>query len=527
MATTEMRPVVLSQDGKYHEPAPENTTVAVEYLPLASIAQGLISAEEGNLLKQALDGKLSVKQLAGAISKQENNLARLGNDNGVYIGANDILSNDGVNLLTVSPVDHRITLNRATLGLMVSEDAGNTIQTGTDGGALLRPVMLISVDEGNAVHVGKDGLLDVRVVSPDQNNLIKPDRYNGFSALLLVDDLVEDGEGNLLVKTTNNKLEVTAPSFISTDEGNDLVLGSDNRLIVKPVKVADLMDSNAELLFVTDDGKLSAQIELDYDINTGKFDLKDKDGKVVGTVTIPSSRSMLEAVEIEEDPANYPRGTYLKFTFLLASGDRTIQYLNASAFIDVYQGGGGIGITPDRKVYVRPSPDGGLDFDAENRLRVNASNLVSGKEGNSLHAVDNKLYVAPIVIGDIVSDEEGNALKLDENGKLVVELKDVKVLSADDDNLLISGTDGGAKATFESLVKVNAAELLRKSAEGKIMLAATHLISTDDGNILEVGKDKRLYVKAVPTGVSTDRGNILAAGSDGRPYLPGDFGTMD
>lgn len=526
MANTDMRPVVLSKDGKYHEPAPDNATVAVEFLPLDSIAQGLISAEKGNLLQLALDGKLSVTQLDVAISKQENNLARLGNDSGVYIGANDILSNDGVNLITVSPVDHRITLNRATLGLMVSEDAGNRIQTGTDGGALLRPVMLISIDEGNAVHVGKDGLLDVRVVSPEQNNLIKPDRYNGFSALLLVEDIVEDGEGNLIVKTANNKLEVTAKNFISQDENNVLVLGSDNKLVAKKVKVADLMDSNAELLFVTDDGKLSAQIELAYDVNTGKFDLMDKDGKIVGTVTIPSSRSMLEAVEIEEDPKNYPRGTYLKFTFLLASGDRTVQYLNASAFIDVYQGGGGIGITPDRKVYVRPSPDGGLDFDAESRLRVNASNLVSGKAGNTLHAVDNKLYVAPVVVGDLVSDEDGNALKLDENGKLVVELKDVKVLSADADNLLIAGTDGGAKATFESLVKVNAAELLRKSAEGKIMLAATHLISTDAGNLLEVGKDNRLYVKAVPTGASTEAGNLLVSGADGRPYLPSDLGTM-
>ncbi len=526
MATTERRPVVLSPDGKYHEPAPDNAAVAVEFLPLDSIARGLISAEEGNLLKQALDGKLSVRQLTVAISRQENNLARLGDDSGVYIGANDILSNDGVNLLTVSPVDHRITLNRATLGLMVSEDAGNTIQTGTDGGALLRPVMLISVDEGNAVHVGRDGLLDVRVVSPDQNNLVKPDRYNGFSALLLIDDLVEDGEGNLIVKTANNKLEVTANTFISRDEGNVLVLGSDNKLVARQVKVADLMDSNAELLFVTEEGKLSAQIELAYDVNTGKFDLMDKDGGIVGTVTIPSSRSMLEAVEIEEDPASHPRGTYLKFTFLLASGDRTVQYLNASAFIDVYQGGEGIGITPDRKVYVRPSPDGGLDFDEEGRLRVNASNLVSGEAGNVLHAVDNKLYVAPVVVGDLVSDEEGNALKLDENGKLVVELKDVKVLSADAGNLMIAGTDGGAKATFESLVKVNAAELLRKSAEGKIMLAAKHLISTDAGNLLEVGTDNRLYVNAAPKGVSTEPGNMLLSDAEGRPYLPSDLGTM-
>ena len=144
----------------------------------------LVSDDEGNILGIGLDGKLLVttNSLKFAdcftlISADAGNMAHKGSDDGVFVGASDILSNGGVNLLTVSPVDQRIELTEETLKKtmqLVSSDAGNILHPGEDGGVVLTMNDLISTAEGNRlVKSDKDEKLYVPTpVSADAGNAI-------------------------------------------------------------------------------------------------------------------------------------------------------------------------------------------------------------------------------------------------------------------------------------------------------------------------------------------------------------------
>lgn len=138
-----------------------------------------------------------------------------------------------------------------------------------------------------------------------------------------------------------------APALVSSDSNNGLSVGSDGKLTVG--NAAALVKTNDELLSLTDDGKIQANIELAYDTTTGKLDLIGQDGAtVVGTVTIPSSISMLENVALvvnPEDPESSGSnltGTYLDFDFRLADGSAKQILVNVTDLIDVYTAGDGV-----------------------------------------------------------------------------------------------------------------------------------------------------------------------------------------
>lgn len=94
-----------------------------------------------------------------ALSKEEGNLNRFGNDGGVYIDANDILSNQAGNILGISVIDGRVYLS-STMGTIditdyIDEDTCNKIRV-TDNRFGVFAEDLISTDTGNTIVVGSD-----------------------------------------------------------------------------------------------------------------------------------------------------------------------------------------------------------------------------------------------------------------------------------------------------------------------------------------------------------------------------------
>lgn len=94
-----------------------------------------------------------------ALSKEDGNLNRYGNDGGVYIDANDILSNQAGNILGISIIDGRVYLGSimGTIDITdyIDEDTCNKLKV-RDNRIGLFAEDLVSTDTGNTITVGSD-----------------------------------------------------------------------------------------------------------------------------------------------------------------------------------------------------------------------------------------------------------------------------------------------------------------------------------------------------------------------------------
>ena len=138
--------------------------------------QVIVSTDEANVISTGADGGAYIKQadfvneVVGMIQTQlsevdhvstdTGNYLRLGTDKLAYVDGNDILSNGGVNILTIDATDGRIILTAETLndnidvGGLISADDGNNIWVGSDGKLFVGTP--VSADSGNAVVEGSD-----------------------------------------------------------------------------------------------------------------------------------------------------------------------------------------------------------------------------------------------------------------------------------------------------------------------------------------------------------------------------------
>lgn len=164
----------------------------------------------------------------------------------------------------------------------------------------------------------------------------------------------------------------------------------------------------------------------------------------------------------------------------------------------------------------------------------------------SVNPIDNKLQVDPEAIKNIANKEAESvatnlvdtaktelSASIDKNTADITDLKAdldaVTVVSGDANNLLVRGSDNGAKVTSsdllsngsaENLIKVNAVDQRLEVAKSdvqdvaKAVIADTAIVSNDAGNLLIKGSDKGAYLaaSALPTQVSAGSGTSVDAG---------------
>lgn len=164
----------------------------------------------------------------------------------------------------------------------------------------------------------------------------------------------------------------------------------------------------------------------------------------------------------------------------------------------------------------------------------------------SVNPIDNKLQVDPEAIKTIANKEAESvatnlvdtaktelSASIDKNTADITDLKAdldaVTVVSGDANNLLVRGSDNGAKVTAsdllsngsaENLIKVNAVDQRLEVAKSdvqdvaKAVIADTAIVSNDAGNLLIKGSDKGAYLaaSALPTQVSAGSGTSVDAG---------------
>ena len=164
----------------------------------------------------------------------------------------------------------------------------------------------------------------------------------------------------------------------------------------------------------------------------------------------------------------------------------------------------------------------------------------------SVNPIDNKLQVDPEAIKTIANKEAESvatnlvdtaktelSASIDKNTADITDIKAdldaVTVVSGDANNLLVRGSDNGAKVTAsdllsngsaENLIKVNAVDQRLEIAKSdvqdvaKAVIADTAIVSNDAGNLLIKGSDKGAYLaaSALPTQVSAGSGTSVDAG---------------
>lgn len=153
---------------------------------------------------------------------------------------------------------------------------------------------------------------------------------------------------------------------------------------------------------------------------------------------------------------------------------------------------------------------------------------------NILQVMDDGLAV---YARDLVSAAEDNALT-ERDGKLYVPDKKTPVVSKDEDNLVIKGSDGGALLTPNDVLSNGHPNLLTiDPVDHKIILTKENIqdnlpvISADEGNLVHPGSDKGVYLSMKDILAGDD--DILYENKDGRissglslAYAP-DTGKLD
>lgn len=183
---------------------------------------------------------------------------------------------------------------------------------------------------------------------------------------------------------------------------------------------------------------------------------------------------------------------------------------SASDFISA-DAGNQVVLGSDDKLLVADKPIADLVSAADNVISVNP--------------IDNKLQVDPEKIKKLANDEAKQVAS-----DLVADAVDsVVIVSADASNLLVRGSDNGAKVTSsdllsngsaENLIKVNAVDQRLEVAKSdvqdvaKAVIADSAIVSADAGNIIIKGSDKGAYLSlaALPTQVSAGSGIAVDGG---------------
>lgn len=423
------------------------------YVPdMSATADGLISKDDGNKLKLGSDNGLFVSQTV--VSVDADNLVTVGSDGGAKLTPNDMLSNGHINLLTIDPVDGKIILTQENIQdnlPVISQDEGNLVHPGSDKGVYLSMDDILNPSDA-ILYEDKDGHISsglslayspdtgkLDILGHDGQTVISTVRVPGASSSLkgvyLVDGMPsesgEDIEGDyhfsLMFAQADGVWGDPVPATVRTH---------------KSAAVSTSIESVAGMGAVRVRGIFNGQTAEQFFID-GTAALQFADGT---RIVVTPEATRLEV--IFEPGVGLIPGTYLVFVYALAVGTVQDVYVDVSALVDIYRAGCGIDISASREVSVKLHPEGAIKCDPVSGLGVSPGSGLTLKDNNLVLDLgtgeDSPIVINPdgsigIDCSKLLSTDSDNALRLGSDGKLKV-----VVVSADKDNLLVSGSDKGA-----------------------------------------------------------------------------------
>ena len=430
----------------------------------------LVSADEGNLLGVGLDGKLAVNAdnlpKQNVVSADEGNIVREGTDGGAFVDGNDLLSNGDINLLTISEVDNKIILRKKDVLAnltVVSDDPGNLIGTGSDGGVYMSKDELISEDD-DVLTTDSHGKL-VTELDMDYNTT------TGELRLLGVDGAEV---GHAIVPTSTSALRsVEFTRSMPSADGED-VEGDYYVTLAFKFDSQDSWDGGDGVKFTTVKGTPAVQ-NVDYDMKStvgsgvfpdhvkavfmGQMVEQDIEAGTPNTIDFPDgSRLILTWNSSTGTSINFQAsftpgigielGSYLRMAWLLADGSVQDVYLEMT---DIYSAGDGISIDDTGLVSVVVSSTGGLQNGPDGvGVKVDPDGgLQTSEEGTSikvdadggLQTTEDGTAIKIVSTGGLQTNENGTSIKVDPEGGLQTGEAGTSI-KTDPASGLVTGPDG-------------------------------------------------------------------------------------
>lgn len=367
------KPIFYDEMQKVHRSMSEGQVVDPALLP--------ISTDSGNELKFGTDGGMYVKGVTASdmVSAETPNFIQMDREGKLKVDGNSVLSNGGVNLLTIDPVDGRVILTKEDVIAALeraSHDEGNLIVPGTDGGCYLSVDNLLG--KNNDILHGDDAGKLVADLSLKYNFGTGKLDIIGYDGTTVV--------SSVTVPTTTSSLRGAYLSDGKPSASGEDIIG--DYFISIAMQYDGLYDRGAPLKFHTHKSAAS-KVEFEYIVDeehSGMWPSSIKasflgdnkvaevsqerataiafsDGSVLHITWTGISGTRISGTATFTPAVGLESGSYIRMVYLLDNGDVADVYVDVTSLVDVYVQGNGITIS-DHIVSVKTKPDGGITVDS-------------------------------------------------------------------------------------------------------------------------------------------------------------------
>ena len=367
------KPLFYDEMQKVHRSMSEGQVVDPALLP--------ISTDDGNELTFGTDGGMYVKSVTASdmVSAENPNFIQTDREGKLKVDGNSVLSNGGVNLLTIDPVDGRVILTKeAVIAALerASHDEGNLIVPGTDGGCYLSIDNLLG--KNNDILHGDDAGKLVADLSLKYNFGTGKLDIIGYDGTTVV--------SSVTVPTTTSSLRGAYLSDGKPSASGEDIIG--DYFISIAMQYDGLYDRGAPLKFHTHKSAAS-KVEFEYIVDeehSGMWPSSIKasfvgdnkvaevsqerataiafsDGSVLHITWTGISGTRISGTATFTPAVGLESGSYIRMVYLLDNGDVADVYVDVTSLVDVYVQGNGITIS-DHIVSVKTKPDGGITVDS-------------------------------------------------------------------------------------------------------------------------------------------------------------------
>lgn len=367
------KPLFYDEMQKVHRSMSEGQVVDPALLP--------ISTDSGNELKFGTDGGMYVKGVTASdmVSAETPNFIQMDRDGKLKVDGNSVLSNGGVNLLTIDPVDGRVILTKEDIIAALeraSHDEGNLIVPGTDGGCYLSVDNLLG--KNNDILHGDDAGKLVADISLKYNLGTGKLDIIGYDGTTVV--------SSVTVPTTTSSLRGAYLADGKPSASGEDIIG--DYFISIAMQYDGLYDRGAPLKFHTHKSAAS-KVEFEYIVDeehSGMWPSSIKasflgdnkvaevsqerataiafsDGSVLHITWTGISGTRISGTATFTPAVGLENGSYIRMVYLLDNGDVADVYVDVTSLVDVYVQGNGITIS-DHIVSVKTKPDGGITVDS-------------------------------------------------------------------------------------------------------------------------------------------------------------------
>lgn len=389
------KPIFYDEMQKVHRSMSEGQVVDPALLP--------ISTDSGNELKFGTDGGMYVKGVTASdmVSAETPNFIQMDREGKLKVDGNSVLSNGGVNLLTIDPVDGRVILTKEDVIAALeraSHDEGNLIVPGTDGGCYLSVGNLLG--RNNDILHGDDAGKLVADLSLKYNFGTGKLDIIGYDGTTVV--------SSVTVPTTTSSLRGAYLSDGKPSASGEDIIG--DYFISIAMQYDGLYDRGAPLKFHTHKSAAS-KVEFEYIVDeehSGMWPSSIKasflgdnkvaevsqerataiafsDGSVLHITWTGISGTRISGTATFTPAVGLESGSYIRMVYLLDNGDVADVYVDVTSLVDVYVQGNGITIS-DHIVSVKTKPDGGITVDSAG-VGIKADpdgGLITGPDGTGI-----------------------------------------------------------------------------------------------------------------------------------------------